>query len=591
MSRNFSIFIILLALFPIIIFLFSQPQDLVQQQFQISTSDEQVLLDYSYDILHSYFNNSLDNNESFTSLKNPDLNYNIVFITLLENGKVKGCQSGSTERDENYRIFKDIKEAVVESIEDERFEGVIKKENLPDIEIMFTFLYNVKWLYNTSQIFLENNIELGVHAIEIFHNDTPVIFKESVPISNNYNLSYTLERLCKKANLNNNCYQDEDVDLFRYDTYTFMGTKNNKIIDLYRYNILINKEDITQSSIYKSITNGYYWFLHSINNKTGRLEYEYYPSTDAYSLNNNHVRQLATLWSITELQQFLHTNKSDELIASMLNYYLSFQHETKNFFYITIDNESKLANNAFLILSLINQPDYPHQAMLLEKLAKGILSLQQENGSFNTYFFSDKNTGIDYYPGEAMLSLMKLYKYTSNESYLSAIEKAFHYYKYYWENNKNTAFIPWHTQTYALLYKETKDNDLVDFIFEMNDWMIDKYQIQTSPYPDEIGGFPYYYPTFSTSVFLEGINDAYDIAVSVSDANHINKYKSAIQDGIRFIMQTQFTENNSFYLINDERALGGFKTSLTDNTIRIDNTQHAVLALMKSYKNHIFVDG
>jgi len=591
MSRNFSIFIIILALLPIIIFLFTQPQELVQKPFEISHSDKQILLDYSYDVLYSYFNESNDYNiETYTSLNNPDLNYNIVFITLLQNGKVKGCQSGSTEKNEDYRLFKDIKEAVVESIEDERFQGVIKKENLQDIEIMFTFLYNVNWLYNTTEIFLENNIELGVHAIEILHNNTPVIFKESVPISNNYNLSYTLDRLCIKANLNNKCYQDEDVDLFRYDTFTFMGTKDDKIVDLYRYNILINKEDITQSKIYQSINNGYDWFLHSVNNHTGRLEYEYYPSQNFYSPDNNHVRQLATLWSITELTNFLHDNQSNALITSMLDYYLSFQNETDKYLYITIGNESKLANNAFLILTLLNQPAYPDQQLLLNRLGRGILSLQQENGSFNTYFFSDKNTGVDYYPGEAMLSLMKLYTYTSNESYLNAVEKAFAYYKYYWQNNKNTAFIPWHTQAYALLYQETKDSQLVDFIFEMNDWMIDNYQIQSSLYPDEIGGFPYYYPTFSTSVFIEGINDAYNIARFVSDTDHINKYKSALQNGIRFILQTQFTDNNSFYLENDYRAIGGFKTSLTDNSIRIDNTQHAVMALMKSYQNQIYND-
>ncbi len=102
-----------------------------------------------------------------------------------------------------------------------------------------------------------------------------------------------------------------------------------------------------------------------------------------------------------------------------------------------------------------------------------------------------------------MLALIKLYDYTKDKKYLDSVNKAFYYYRDYWRNNKNTAFVPWHSQTYKLLFKETKDPDVAEFIFEMNDWIIDNYQIQKSKYPDEVGGFPKYYPTFSTSVYLE----------------------------------------------------------------------------------------
>ena len=187
-----------------------------------------------------------------------------------------------------------------------------------------------------------------------------------------------------------------------------------------------------------------------------------------------------------------------------------------------------------------------------------------------------------------MLSLMRLYEYTQNTSYLESVQKAFYYYRNYWRENKNNAFIPWHTQTYKILYNITKDTEVADFIFEMNDWMIDAYQIYKSEYPDEIGGFPKYFPTFSTSVFLEGINDAYNVAIMTDDTSHIEKYEEAIRLGTRFMLQIQFNEENSFYLENKTRSIGGFKTSLTDNIMRIDNTQHSVMALIKTYQNNIF---
>jgi hypothetical protein len=84
------------------------------------------------------------------------------------------------------------------------------------------------------------------------------------------------------------------------------------------------------------------------------------------------------------------------------------------------------------------------------------------------------------------------------------------------------------------------------------------------------------------------MNDAYIVALVLNDTFHKEKYIEAIKIGTRFILQTQFTQQNSFYVENPSRTIGGFRTSLTDNTLRIDNTQHAALALIKTYENKIF---
>jgi rhamnogalacturonyl hydrolase YesR len=214
--------------------------------------------------------------------------------------------------------------------------------------------------------------------------------------------------------------------------------------------------------------------------------------------------------------------------------------------------------------------------------------MQNDDGSYNTYFTRNTTSGQDYYPGEAMLALMKLYQSTGGDKYINSVEKAFPYYRSYWRNNKNTAFVPWHSQVYYLLYNETKDSELARFVFEINDWLIDNYQIQDDAYPDKTGGFPKQNPRNSASSYMEGINAAYSLAVAVNDQVHIDKYYNSIRIGARFILQMQFTDNNSFYLENSIRAVGGFKESLTTNDQRNDYTQHAVMALMKIYKNNIF---
>jgi hypothetical protein len=427
-----------------------------------------------------------------------------------------------------------------------------------------------------------------VNAIRIVHGNKSAYFKETVPIANNYDLKTTLEQLCIKAKLSKNSYLDKNTKIYKYDTITFIGDQSGNIVDLYRYNILVSLKEINNDRLIYSISLNQRWFLHDINRTTNMLEYEYAPSKDRYSSQNSHVRQLASLWAMTELSDFLHDTSLNSSITQTLNYYLSYKNTTGNYTKIDIDGSAKLAYNAFLILALENTPKYPKRDLLLTQLANGILHLQYEDGSYDTIFNSTVRSSVNYFPGEAMLALITLYNQTKEDKYLNSVAKAFPYYRTYWRNNKNAAMIPWHTQTYFLLYQVTKNPELIEFIFEMTDWLIDYDQIQKSKYPDKIGGFPKSVPSSSAAAFLEGITDAYSLAVLLNDTIHIEKYKQSIKIGIRFVLQTQFTEQNSFYLKNSTRAIGGFKKSLVSNNERVDYTQQAVRALIKTYESGIF---
>ncbi len=122
----------------------------------------------------------------------------------------------------------------------------------------------------------------------------------------------------------------------------------------------------------------------------------------------------------------------------------------------------------------------------------------------------------------------------------------------------------------------------------VNDWLVNRYQIRNDIYQDKIGGFPQYNPQNSTSSYLEGIADAYLLAKNIEDNFHLMKYRKAIKLGVRFIVLTQYTENNAFYIENQKRTLGGFRHSLISNIQRIDYTQHAIMALMKIYDYNAF---
>jgi len=558
--------------------------DGVEAQGVVSQQQKQDMIAHAYRALDSYFGTKSTHNLADTGFE-----YEKLFVTIYSDGKIRGCQSGSAGKGVPHRIAKDLDEAVPECIEDTRFGGVLRTNEAAGVEFVLNFLFNKRKVGDGTLATLQNSIKLGIHAIEVRQGFRKAYYKESVPITKNYSLKKTLSRLCKKARLRKNAYLGRGgADVYIYDTLTFRGTRDSSITDLYRYNATVGQETVDRASVKESVKLAAKWFAGSSKEKSGRLEYTYYPSKNTYSEKNNHVRQLATAWSLTKVRDFLDDHSLDSVVAATLDHYLKSAATTNDYAYVELDGKAKLAHNAFLILTLNNLEKYPGRDAWLGELAAGILSLQNEDGSLRTYFHSDRSTGTDYYPGEALLALMELYNSTQEKKYLAAVEKAVPFYQTYWRAKKNTAFVPWHTQAYLLLYRTKPDKGLADFVFEMNDWLIDGHQITEDPCPDRIGGFPKHKPRYSSSSYLEGICDAYALAVLAKDEERKAKYAQSMRSGIRFILQTQFTKENSFYLKRPDRAVGGFKESLVENDLRIDFTQHAVLALMKAHQSGVF---
>ncbi|MBU0457921.1 AMMECR1 domain-containing protein [Patescibacteria group bacterium] len=564
-----------------------QPRASVSSEF-ISGQDKEEMLSYAYSVLDGYFNRPSDNNSEIPKF----IDYDHLFITFLNNNSVRCSMGAGVQPMSPARLKNNIEHATTRCIKDDRFGGVTKEEEIDDTVIVFSFLVN-KTPISGGLSALTREIELGVHGVEIVNGGRNAFFKESVAISKNYDHTKMFERLCRKAELGEDCINDPQTIVYRYDTYTFMGDRAGKITDLYRYNTQIAAEDINQEYLNDRIKLSVGWFKNNVNPQTGLLEYMYYPSDDRYSTDNNHVRQIATAWSVAKLRNYFSDRSLDGIVNSSLDHYLQFlkcEREGKrtSYCFAEIDGSAKLAYNAFLIFLLLESPDYPNSQMLLAQIARGIVSQQQEDGSYNTYFNSTQNSGQDYYPGEAVFALMKLYQKTENKNYLESVQKAFPYYRNYWRENKNTAFIPWHSQAYRILYEETKDPEVADFIFEMNDWIVQNHQTLQSPYGDLIGGMPRGQERNSTSSYMEGLTSAHVVAQLAGDKNRVRKYGDAIKRGIRFILLTQYTPENSFYVPNQDRAVGGFRSSLANNSQRIDFVQHAVFALLDALETGVF---
>ncbi|MFA5146606.1 MAG: AMMECR1 domain-containing protein [Candidatus Omnitrophota bacterium] len=518
----------------------------------------------------------------------PDPDYDIVFVSVYYGNTLIGCQGNSYRPKDINRVLADIRKATINVTGDRRFKKDLTKDGLKDVSVVISFLYNGRRMAQNDLAYLKRYAEPGIHGLSVSKGGKHTYFIPSVMITANIGLETAMKQLSKKAGLPEDGYLGKDIEIYLYDSVVFRSDARRRTTDLYRFNVPVDAHDITRSAILERISLGYGWFLNNVDPGSGMTQYAYSPARDLYSEKNNHPRQMAALWAITELRRFLRDGSSDELIEREIDYYLGRLRDEGGYSFFVIDGRASIAYNAFMILALLNT-DRPDKGGVLKRLGDGILAMQDPDGSYDTDFIKKGNDGIDYAPGEAMLGLMHLYAATGDEAYLGSVKKAFPYYRDHWRANKNAAFIPWHTQTYYLLYRHTKDRSLADFIFEMNDWSIDNYQVFESGHPDEIGGFTKGTPRgCSTSVYLEGINDAYRLARETGDTARAAKYSESIRLGTRFILQTQFTKENSFYLKNASRAAGGFRQSLERDPIRVDYVQHASRALVKAYESGLF---
>lgn len=348
---------------------------------------------------------------------------------------------------------------------------------------------------------------------------------------------------------------------------------------------------VTENDLQESISLGGEWFLNQ-RNEDSFIEYEYDVDKESYTNGNNYLRKMASLWTICKLKNYTNDDRYASMCNEGLDYFSGFfeEHGSEGFIYIPTDGEGKLGNSAFIILALL-ESDYPNKDELITKIADGILYQQQDSGMYNTYFFSDKDGGQDYYPGEANLALMELYRYTNNDKYKDAVAKSFDYYSEYWaDNGRPLAFIPWQTEAFFLLYNEEEFEDYKDFIFLMSDYLV-SHQQTPEKYNEEqyIGGYKFPRTGISTAVYLEGINDAYLLAKNTGDEERERSYKRSTELASFFTMSLQYRDDNNFGFnpILDV-ALGGFRRSPTEATLRVDNNQHAVMGLIKTYDNKLY---
>jgi|GEM_PF-1294675 len=322
----------------------------------------------------------------------------------------------------------------------------------------------------------------------------------------------------------------------------------------------------------KALELGGEWFLNNQNDSF--IHYEYDPATLVHSTEHHSLREMASLWSIAVLANYYERADFHALAEKGMSYFEEYFEyvEDGEYYYVNMpDGGGKLGSSAFIILALLEMENYPERDKYIEGFAKGIILMQEEDGSFRTIFGIDQAGNQDYYPGEAMFALMSLYEEEGEDRFMAPVEKGFGFYDFYWEGNPSTAFVPWQSRAYGMLYSATSEQKYADFVFEMNNFMLDEHTpaIGCTEFNVQRG--------VVEGVYIEGVVEAYKVAENLNDEQKKTCYGNYIQESLDYVLTLQVTEESEY---SSQEAVGGFKQNVSNPSMRVDRNQHAIFAIL-----------
>ena len=344
------------------------------------------------------------------------------------------------------------------------------------------------------------------------------------------------------------------------------------------------------------------WMVRNLSAE-GALPYKYWPSRGNESPADNAIRRFLATIALSRLAELRGSRDVRDAARRNLRFNL------KRYFrdigggrgVIVERSDAKLGAAALAALAILENPARGEFATELGMLAKGVDSLFDPELGFRTFFFPPERDGDNwnFYAGEAMLFWAEALR--RNAVCAPPLERcvaAFRCCRERHRRSRNPAFVPWHAQACTSLFALTRGREFSDFAFEICDWLLPMQQWDGVA-SDLRGRFydpkrPHFGPPHaaSTGAYCEGLADAAALAGALGERRRAAAYALAVGRGLRSLRQLQFRDDrDAFYISRRERVMGGLRTEVYDNAVRVDSAGHALAAAVKVLRPMAFPEG
>jgi hypothetical protein len=259
---------------------------------------------------------------------------------------------------------------------------------------------------------------------------------------------------------------------------------------------------------------------------------------------------------------------------------------SNSLYVIDNDGKAKLGANGLALVALTKQMELDPKSSDREsaaQLAGLILQMQRKDGSFESYYEirgDEPGESVSlYYPGEAILGLIRLYRQNGDKRLLDAARRGAAYLIESQSHMQNLPPDAWLIQAIEALHSIEREPRYAIHAMALAEAMIND-QYEESDREGFLGAFRPGLPRATPAASrAEGMLAAYRIARLTNDTRAA-RIAGALKLSARFQLSQQFDRDNSFFLPDAERAAGGFREGLTSMRIRIDFVQHNISSLL-----------
>jgi hypothetical protein len=369
------------------------------------------------------------------------------------------------------------------------------------------------------------------------------------------------------------------------ETSFLIDLSKARVTRLFRGQRLVPQAAITRETVAEMAQGMTGWLAGQVG-ADGATTYKYWPSRGEYSRGNNMIRQFMGTVALA-LAARRDPGVAGAAARNATYNFARFYRDEGAFGIIDEFGKVKLGAAAVALIGILSMDDgrFSQEA---KGLAAFLQEMQGPDGRFRTFLRpAERDDCHNFYPGEALLALMRLWQVTRDPRLLAAVHRGFLHYRGWHLADPNPAFVPWHTMALCLFHRATARRDVVDFVFHMNDWLCGLQN--TDGPPDCVGEFfrpenarfgpPH---ASATGVYLEGLVEAFVLARDLGDRARADRYRVAILRGLRSLRQLQYRNDTAmFSLRHKARVRGAVRTSTHDNEVRIDNVQHGLMAIWR----------
>ncbi len=345
------------------------------------------------------------------------------------------------------------------------------------------------------------------------------------------------------------------------------------------------------------------WLVHNVRSD-GLFRYGFEPALDRDTDEENLVRQAGTAAALARAGAILQDEKMTRRAREVLAWLIELRND---------DRKSPLAARkrfaqqkgahpvglGALLLVGLSELNERTEAEIEQgdAIASYLLSHQRDDGSIRLDDLEEEDDddgevdqeGWAYYPGEALYALARWGVVRDQLALLERVSRSRAVYWKLWRQEKEPAFIPWQSAAYAEVFQATGEKTSASMVFEMNDWLLGlQYDGKTSP-ASWCGGFGHYHqgerwatePGIASASYAESLVEAVRVARLMKDTVREERYRRALDQAITFVGRLQYRDGDLGHFAEAYRPklVGAFFQAPFDGTVRIDFTQHAVMAM------------